>query len=84
MSKDATGGPGWRPRGTGHRAQAISAVMRRLERTEDNIKGLLPGMMSEAGFQEVQIVKQFMTVFGTIMVYRGVKPGGFKAKKDNR
>lgn len=55
-------------------AWAISLVMRRLERAEDNIKGMLPDMFRHAGFQDVQIAKQFMNAFGTIALYRGRKP----------
>ncbi len=55
-------------------AWAISLVMRHLERAEDNIQGLLPDMFRRAGFHDVQIVKQFMNVFGTIALYRGRKP----------
>ena len=54
-------------------AWMISLVMRRLERTQDNIKGLLPEMFRSAGLQNVQVVTQFMTLFGTIALYRGTK-----------
>lgn len=55
-------------------AWLISLVMRRLERTEDNILGRLPKMIRTAGFQPVQTVEQFMSVFGTLALYRGHKP----------
>lgn len=55
-------------------AWLISRVMRRLERTEDNILGRLPEMIRTAGFQSVQTVEQFMSVFGTLALYRGRKP----------
>lgn len=54
-------------------ASAISLVMRRLERTEDLIKGWLPDMFRRADFQDVEIVDRFMNVFGTIALYRGRK-----------
>ncbi|MBI5303895.1 MAG: methyltransferase domain-containing protein [Chloroflexi bacterium] len=55
-------------------AWLISRVTRRLERTDDNILGRLPDMFRGAGFQSVQIVEQFMSVFGTLALYRGCKP----------
>lgn len=55
-------------------AWLISLVMRRLERTEDNILERLPEMIRTAGFQSVQTIKQFMSVFGTLVLYRGGKP----------
>jgi SAM-dependent methyltransferase len=54
-------------------AWVISIAIRRLERAEDNVKGLLPEMLRRAGFQDVQIVDQFMNFFGTIALYRGRK-----------
>ncbi len=56
-------------------ARAISEILRRVEPTDDLIHGLLPGSMEQAGFVQVQVVVQFMTVFGTLSLYRGRKPG---------
>lgn len=50
-----------------------SAFMRRLEETEDNVKGLLPQMINKAGFNQVQETTKMMTVFGTISFYKGIK-----------
>ena len=52
----------------------ISLVMRRLEETMDNIKGLLPEMFRDAGFAQVNETARYMSIFGTISLYRGVKP----------
>jgi len=52
----------------------ISLVMRRLEETSDNIKGLLPGMMRRAGFEEVGEAARHTTVFGTVCLYRARRP----------
>lgn len=52
----------------------ISLVMRRLEETEDLIKGLLPGMLRKAGFDAAEEVTRYMMIFGTISLYRAVKP----------
>ncbi len=54
-------------------AELISLVMRRLEPVEDNIKGLLPTMFSRAGFQDVQVTAQCMTIFGTVALVEGIK-----------
>ncbi|MCC7165644.1 MAG: methyltransferase domain-containing protein [Anaerolineae bacterium] len=54
-------------------AFVISLVMRNLERTQDLIQGLLPAQLRGAGFQEVAEVARFMTLFGTIVLYRARK-----------
>jgi len=51
----------------------ISSIFRRLEDTEDNLAGRLPLMMQEAGFQGVELVAEFSTLFGTVAGYKGVK-----------
>jgi len=45
--------------------------MRRMERAADNIQGVLPELIRNAGFRDIQIVDQFMTIFGTLALYRG-------------
>ncbi|MBI1802614.1 MAG: methyltransferase domain-containing protein [Chloroflexi bacterium] len=51
-------------------AYLISLVMRRLEETTDNIKGLLPQMMREAGFARVAETAHYTTAFGMLALYR--------------
>lgn len=51
----------------------ISLIMIHLEETSDNIKGLLPEMLLESGFGNVEIIDKFMAVFGTIWVYKILK-----------
>jgi ubiquinone/menaquinone biosynthesis C-methylase UbiE len=41
--------------------------------TMDNVRGLLPVLMEEAGFVEVQETTRFVTVFGTLSLYRARK-----------
>jgi SAM-dependent methyltransferase len=53
---------------------AISLVMRRLEETQDNIMGLLPEMFHDAGFVHINETSRYMSIFGTISLYRAVKP----------
>ena len=45
-----------------------------VEWTADNIDGLLPQFMREAGFVDVTETGNFSTIFGTLMFYRAVKP----------
>lgn len=61
--------------GKPHNALAfvISLVMRNLERTSDLIEGLLPEQLSRAGFEQVEQSERFMTLFGTIALYRARK-----------
>jgi ubiquinone/menaquinone biosynthesis C-methylase UbiE len=50
-----------------------SVLMGRLEETEDNVKGLLPKMFKNAGFNQVEETSKLMTIFGTISLYKGNK-----------
>lgn len=43
--------------------------------TADNVKGLLPEIFSKAGFQEVQQAARYMTLFGSLSLYKAGKPG---------
>ena len=52
----------------------ISLIMRMLEETMDNIKGLLPEMFRDDGFGLVNETARYMSIFGTISLYRAVKP----------
>jgi ubiquinone/menaquinone biosynthesis C-methylase UbiE len=52
----------------------ISLVFRHLEETRDNINGLLPDMFYKAGFEQVEETARFMTLFGTLSLYRARKP----------
>lgn len=48
----------------------ISLIIIHLEETADSINGLLPDMLLKSGFSNVEVIDKFMTVFGTICVYR--------------
>jgi len=52
----------------------ISLVIRCLEETSDNVKGLLPEMLRNAGFDQVEETARYMTIFGTLALYRARKP----------
>ena len=55
-------------------AWAISRIMRRMEKADDLIQGVLTTLIQRAGFQDTQISEQFMTILGTLALYRGKKP----------
>ncbi|QRM35263.1 class I SAM-dependent methyltransferase [Microvirga sp. VF16] len=42
--------------------------------TADNLKGLLPQFMREAGLQEVHEIRRVATAFGSLSFYEGVRP----------
>jgi len=41
--------------------------------TADNVNGLLPSFFSQVGFADVVLVRQYMTVFGTLCLYHAQK-----------
>ena len=54
----------------------ISLLVRWAEEIHDNILGLLPVFMEEAGFRPVDETTRYRTVTGTIALYRACKPMG--------
>ncbi len=52
----------------------VSPLIRRLEEAADNVQGLLPEMMREAGFDQVEVTRRFTTIFGTLALYRAWRP----------
>lgn len=44
--------------------------------TRDNVEGLLPGFMSDAGLVDVQETGRVLTPLGSISLYRAAKPEG--------
>jgi ubiquinone/menaquinone biosynthesis C-methylase UbiE len=53
----------------------LSIWDRWLELAGDNVRGLLPEMMRDAGFELVEESAYFTTVFGSLSLYRGRKEG---------
>jgi len=51
-------------------------IIGRLEETADNVKGLLPEMFHNAGFVQVEETARYMTMFGTVALYKTLKPRG--------
>lgn len=43
--------------------------------TADNVQGLLPGLMRQAGFAPVRETRRFPTMWGTMALYAAEKPG---------
>jgi len=74
-----------RPRGELHLAdfgaphtrtmRVLSVFVERIgrEHVTENFRGMLPAMLSEAGFQEVGETAHFATIFGTIQLLKGTK-----------
>jgi ubiquinone/menaquinone biosynthesis C-methylase UbiE len=52
----------------------VSLVMRHLEETKDNILGLLPQMGENAGFIGIVEASRFVTLFGSLSLYKMQKP----------
>ena len=52
----------------------ISLVMRWAEEVHDNILGLLPVFIADAGFHPVEETTRYRTVVGAIALYRACKP----------
>ncbi len=59
-------------------------VLDGFETTTDNVNGLLPVLMEEAGFVGVEETKRFATVFGTLSLYRGRKNDEPRLLKDHK
>ena len=57
----------------------VSQVIRRTEQAEDNIRGLLPGMIQNAGFVNITEIENFRTAMGSLSLYRAEKPGQISA-----
>jgi hypothetical protein len=41
--------------------------------TGDSVKGILPTLMAEAGFQSVEVTRSDSTLFGTLVMQRGLR-----------
>jgi len=49
-------------------------VLDGFDNTSDNVRGLLPAFMREAGLVDVEEVRRFSTMWGTLSCYRGARP----------
>ena len=51
-----------------------SLIIRHLEEASDNVKGLLPEIFQLAGFGEIEEIGKYMSIFGTISLYKICRP----------
>lgn len=68
-----------KPHGTLMRLPSL--LLGRLERASDNLKGLLPELISVAGFHNVRETANHMTLFGTITLYKAKKSQSISIKE---
>jgi len=61
-----------------------SVIIRQLEEASDNVEGLLPIMIRNSGFEQVEETTTYMTVFGTVALYRARKPYSSLLEKQMR
>ena len=54
-------------------SRLLARLTAKSEEVAVNVKGLLPEMFREAGFEKVAETKQFMTITGALSFYRGTK-----------
>ena len=54
-------------------AWLVSHFIRQMERADDNVKGLIPEFLKEAGFTEVSETVSFSTLFGTLTLLKSRK-----------
>lgn len=52
----------------------VAPVVRRFEPISDNLDGLLPTLIQEAGFANIAESRHYCTLFGTITILSGQKP----------
>lgn len=64
-----------RPRGPIQRLAFLSVqLLDGFETTQDSVKGILPGLMEQAGFTAVEETRRDRTLYGTHSLYRGQRP----------
>lgn len=54
-------------------AALLAHAVRRFEETADNLDGALPDMLRAAGFNDIAVRGQWMTVLGTLVLYRAAR-----------
>ncbi len=52
----------------------VSLIMQKFEEASDNVKGRLPEMFRQAGFEQVEETAWYTTIFGSLSLYRAWKP----------
>jgi 2-polyprenyl-3-methyl-5-hydroxy-6-metoxy-1,4-benzoquinol methylase len=61
----------------------VSLIVRWFEEAADNMKGLLPELLREAGFDGVEETARYSTAFGTLSLLKAVKPRGRMKSEEN-
>lgn len=61
-----------------------SLIIGRLEEASDNVRGLLPEMLRNADFVQVEETTKYMTIFGTTALYKAQKPREPPREKINK
>ena len=51
----------------------ITQVIARLEEASDNLNGVLPAMLAESGFAQVEETGYIVTLLGSLSFYRAVR-----------
>ena len=54
----------------------VSLIVRWLEEAYEHVKGLMPGLIRDAGFTHTEETGCYTTAFGTLVLIRAVKPVG--------
>jgi ubiquinone/menaquinone biosynthesis C-methylase UbiE len=64
----------------------VSLIVRWLEEAHEHVKGLVPGLIRDAGFTHMEETGRYTTVFGTLVLIRAVKPkeGACSIERGNR
>lgn len=52
----------------------VAPLVGRFEPMAENLAGILPELMIEAGFEKIQEAARFATLFGTLSLLSGIKP----------
>jgi len=58
-------------------ARGVMHLFSLFEPVDDNVRGLIPGYMRDAGFMEVREVRNFKVLWGTFSLYSGLKGGNY-------
>lgn len=54
----------------------VSLIVRWLEEAYEHVKGMVPGLIRDAGFTHMEETGRYTTAFGTLVLTRAVKPEG--------
>ncbi|CAG0937668.1 Demethylmenaquinone methyltransferase [Thermoflexales bacterium] len=52
----------------------VFPLIGRLEEAVDNVRGWLPALLREVGFDQLDVTRRFTTIFGSLSLYRAWRP----------